>query len=133
MAGGVVAVVVAVDVEVDVDVDVVDVGGLRHSMSTCAWRGVIRVTRASTPDVMSGWRGGARTAAAAVALFGVADGDNDDDDDDDDDNDDTSNFDPSGSTCITGFTTAWLFSDLFFPSLALSDARCTRPATDAQI
>ena len=45
---------------VDVDAEDEGVGGLRQSMSTCAWREVMRVTRASTPDVTSGWRGGAR-------------------------------------------------------------------------
>ena len=106
-------------VDVDVDVNDVEIGGLRHNMSTCAWRGVMRVTRASTPDVISGWRGKAWTADVVADV---------------DDDDDAGSLDPSGSTCITGFViAAWLLCDFVFPSLTLLDARCTRPAREAQI
>ena len=75
----------------------------------------MRVTRASTPDVTSGWRGGACTAVT------------------DDDDDDAGSFDPSGSTCIIGLVIIWLFCDFVFPSFILLDVRCTRPAREAQI
>ena len=108
-----------------------DIAGLRQSISTCAWRGVMRVTRASTPDVTSGCRGGARSIVdddedvdVDVGVSEWSDGliisEEDDNpipvDEEEVASPDAGSLVPIGSTEMINFEASWLFCAFVFPS-----------------